>query len=196
MAYSKTQTKIRVDRYQFAAEIAGVWLRVAKALELQGKLAEFIKGISNKTMVGEYVGNIAHQHLVAYSKETIMFYAIVDHNSGINCSDPAKALEFFKSYGLDYVSYESKGLFDNIKGVRETLLKAYIETGKASLYSEEEGVVMYLVKRSPVPAVLADDFTLSLCKVKTLEYRLYRRLREILRQQMSKSMRNPVFLGS
>eukprot|EP01022_Parablepharisma_sp_SALTPOND_P006911 TRINITY_DN127_c0_g1_i1.p1 TRINITY_DN127_c0_g1~~TRINITY_DN127_c0_g1_i1.p1 ORF type:complete len:483 (-),score=52.86 TRINITY_DN127_c0_g1_i1:2247-3695(-) len=177
---------VGTNRYHFASEIADVWLKVVSQLKLQNRLEEFKKAIANKTLVGEYVGNVAHQHLVAYSKETIVFYALIDHNSGINCDDPNKTLAFFKDYGLDYVSYESRGVFNTLKEVREALLKEYIETGKASLYNEEEGVVIYFVKRGGI----GEDCTLSLCKIKTLEYRLYRKLRETLRQQMSKSMRN------
>ncbi len=172
-------------RYHFAIEIARVWLKVVENLKKTGRLEEFKKQVANRTMVGEYVSR-QHQHLVSYSRETILFYALVDHNSGTNCGDPAATLALFAKYGLDAVSYESKGICKSIDEMRKILLRVYIETAKASLYNEEEGVVMYIVKRGGS----GKDCTLSLCKVKTLEYRLYRRLREMLRNQGAKSMRN------
>ena len=177
------------DRYHFAIKIARVWLKTVKELESKGKLEEFKKLIANKTMVGEYVGS-EFQHLVSYSHEVIMFYAIVDHDSGINCGDPAETQAIFKSYGIDCVSYESKGVYGNLTDIRKCLLQSYIETAKGSLYNEEEGVVMYLVKRGGI----GKDFTLSLCKLKTMEYRIYRKLREQIRNQVSKLTRILSFL--
>lgn len=162
-----------------------MWLKTIKTIESKGKLEELKKLIGNKTLVGEYVGSPEHQHLVAYPNETIMFYAIVDHNSGINCSDPYYAVNFFNSFGLDHVEFDSKGVYSTLKEVRDAMLKTYIEVGKSSIFTEEEGIVMYVVRRSPSKI---GDFTLSLCKIKTLEYRLYRKIRESLRNLMSKSI--------
>lgn len=49
---------------------------------------------------------------------------------------------------------------------------------------EEEGAVLYLVKRDA--AFPALDEVLSLCKLKTLEYRLFRKMREKLRHNVGK----------
>ena len=171
------------ERYSFAIEIAQTWFKRLKHLETEGRLEEFKKVIANKTMVGESVGNQEHQHLVSYAHETIFFYAIVDHDLGINCYDPEFALGVFNKYGLDHVSYESKGICSTLTEVRKTIVRVYNEIAKSSLYNEEEGAVMYLVKRGGP----GKDFTLSLCKVKTSEYRLYRKLREMLRNQAAKS---------
>jgi len=170
------------DRYKFSIAIANVWLKIIEDLRSRGQLEEFKKSIDNKTLIGEYVGNNEYQHLVAYNKETIMFYAMVDNNLHVDCVDPEKALSLFKHYGLDYVSYKSLGVFNSLKELRGVLLNSYIDISGQSLYSEEEGSVMYLVKRG------GEEFTFSLCKIKTLEYRLYRKLRENLRRQLSKSL--------
>eukprot|EP00826_Nyctotherus_ovalis_P051642 TRINITY_DN6460_c0_g2_i1.p1 TRINITY_DN6460_c0_g2~~TRINITY_DN6460_c0_g2_i1.p1 ORF type:complete len:389 (+),score=67.02 TRINITY_DN6460_c0_g2_i1:165-1331(+) len=170
------------DRYKFSIEIANAWLKKAEDLKAKGRLEEFQKSIDRKTLIGEYVGNANHQHLIAYGKETIVFYAIVDNNSPINCADPEQALQFFKNYELDHVSYNSVGVFSSLKDLRSSLLNSYIDTSKQSLYNEEEGIVLYLAKRG------TQSFTFSSCKVKTLEYRLYRKLREHLRRQVAKSL--------
>lgn len=48
---------------------------------------------------------------------------------------------------------------------------------ESSIHSEEEGAVLYLVKNFQQ----ANESVLSLCKLKTLEYRVLRKLREKLR---------------
>lgn len=170
------------DRYKFSIEIASVWLKKVEDLKAKGRLEEFQKSADGKTLIGEYVGNAKHQHLIAYARETIVFYAVVDNNSPVNCADPEQALQLFKNYGLDYVSYSSVGVFSSLKDLRSSLLSSYIDTSKQSLYNEEEGIVLYMAKRG------TQSFTFSSCKVKTLEYRLYRKLREHLRRQAAKSL--------
>jgi hypothetical protein len=46
-------------------------------------------------MIGEYIGSQEHQHLVKYSRVTIIFYAIVDNYSGDPCWPCSKAWAFF-----------------------------------------------------------------------------------------------------
>lgn len=59
--------------------------------------------MSNKTFVGEYIGNVECQHLVKYPRESIIFYAIVDNNSPKICILPEDAYKIFKKYGFDAV---------------------------------------------------------------------------------------------
>ena len=54
------------------------------------------------------------------------------------------------------------------------------DTAQASISDEEEGAVLYLV---------SDNRVLSLTKLKTLEYRLFRKMREKLRNNSDKSQR-------
>jgi len=44
-----------------------------------------IQKISGNTMVGEYIGSQDYQHLVKYSRVTIIFYAIVGNDSEESC---------------------------------------------------------------------------------------------------------------
>ena len=59
--------------------------------------------IKNCTLIGEYVGSQNHQHLVLYSRVTILFYAVVDNKSEDNCWPCARSWSLFKRYGLDVV---------------------------------------------------------------------------------------------
>ena len=68
----------------------------------------------------------------------------------------------------------------------DSLCRVFKDVAKSEIAQEEEGNVLYFVKR-PVSAnaSAASDGSqsevLSLCKLKTLEYRLFRKMREKLR---------------
>ena len=52
--------------------------------------AELKKDLNERTLVGEYVGAADLQHVVAYEKETIIFFAIVENNCPNLCLLPEK----------------------------------------------------------------------------------------------------------
>ena len=57
----------------------------------------------------------------------------------------------------------------------DTLCKVFRDVAKAEIATDEEGNVLYFIQRG------SKDKILSLCKLKTLEYRLFRKMREKLR---------------
>lgn len=99
-------------RYAFAQEMAHVWLdKVEKMSEkLRSSIQEEMDGM---TLIGEYIGSQEHQHLVKYSRVTIIFYAVVDNYSQETCWPNSYAWKFFKYYGLDVVHIQSLGSFSN-----------------------------------------------------------------------------------
>eukprot|EP01022_Parablepharisma_sp_SALTPOND_P005138 TRINITY_DN121771_c0_g1_i1.p1 TRINITY_DN121771_c0_g1~~TRINITY_DN121771_c0_g1_i1.p1 ORF type:complete len:763 (-),score=101.55 TRINITY_DN121771_c0_g1_i1:73-2292(-) len=169
-------------RYSFAKEFARTWFGIIEKLHAKKVLDQFKNEIAGKTMVGEYVGNPEHQHMVRYPRETIMFYAIVENDSLVNCIDPVEASKFFEKYELDHVYLESKGIYSSFIEVAQNLSRMITEMATESIYNEEEGVVVYTVARG-----LELDYTISLCKVKTLEYRIYRKIRETTKNQLRNS---------
>eukprot|EP01022_Parablepharisma_sp_SALTPOND_P030325 TRINITY_DN75_c0_g3_i1.p2 TRINITY_DN75_c0_g3~~TRINITY_DN75_c0_g3_i1.p2 ORF type:complete len:593 (-),score=97.08 TRINITY_DN75_c0_g3_i1:6164-7942(-) len=173
------------SRYSFAREIAAVWFKMVQALKIQGKLEAFKAEAANRTLVGEYVGNYDHQHLVKYEKETILFYAVVDNAGITNCIGPAAAMALFDKYGLDHVSCESVGVYQTMEALLEGIKKTYISICLESLDNEEEGLALYIATKG-----LPEDYTISLCKVKTLEYRIYRKIRETVKNQIRRSYGN------
>lgn len=54
------------------------------------------------------------------------------------------------------------------------------DVAKSEIAEEEEGNVLYFVKR-PADGAEGSSEVISLCKLKTLEYRLFRKMREKLR---------------
>lgn len=63
----------------------------------------------------------------------------------------------------------------------------YKEVAEASINSEEEGSVLYFVGSFGE----ADEVVLSLAKLKTLEYRVFRKMREKLRNFIEAYHNNP-----
>jgi hypothetical protein len=143
----------------------------------KSKLESLKKEITNKTMVGEFIGHKDCQHLVKYQRETIIFYAIVDNYSRKICCLPEESYKIFKTYGFDVVSNTTMGVYYNYDEVCDDLYKEYDFVAAQTIQAEEEGAVLYFIKRS----VDHHDEVLSLCKLKTLEYRLFRKMREKLR---------------
>lgn len=54
-------------------------------------------------MIGEYIGSQEHQHLVKYSRVTLIFYAVVSNDSYEDCWPCDQAFALFDKYGLDKV---------------------------------------------------------------------------------------------
>ena len=118
--------------------------------------------------------------MVKYDYETIVFYAIVDNHSKHICWPTEKALDIFNKYQLNCVQIKSLGLFSDYKSLCNGLTQIFNDVASSKLVEEEEGSVLYLIKRHK-SGDHSKDKVLSLCKVKTLEYRAFRKMREKLR---------------
>jgi hypothetical protein len=124
--------------------------------------------------VGEYVGNQDYQHLVSYSRQTILFYALVDNSAPAICLPPAECHALTRRFGLDHVTMHPEGTFDSYDGLCDRLEELYRVVAESSISSEEEGSVLYFLNANT-------GEVLSMCKLKTLEYRVLRKLREKMR---------------
>jgi hypothetical protein len=174
--------KYDAQRFHFAKLIGEEWFRQVKRLSDEGVLEEFKGVMDGHTFVGEYCGNQDYQHLVKYEKIAVNFVAIVDNGSNITCISPKKAFGIFDKYGLNKVGYKHMGEFSSWKEFNDELGKIYLNVAETEIDYEEEGSVIYIVG---VDSEGVEE-TLSLSKLKTLEYRLFRKLREKLRTFISR----------
>lgn len=71
------------------------------------------------------------------------------------------------------------GVYSDYDKLCDDLEKEYVKVSGKSIRDEEEGAVLYMVKRHKEEP--KHDEILSLSKFKTLEYRLFRKMREKLR---------------
>ena len=177
--------KYKADRFGFAKLIAKEWFRHVKRIEAEGKLEALKKDMDGKTFVGEYCGNQDYQHLVKYTSVDIHFVAVVENESTITCLSPKEAFALFEKYGLTRVNYKEMGVYSDWQSLNRALKDIYLNVAETEIDVEEEGSVIYLVRRDED----GKEETLSLSKLKTLEYRLYRKLREKLRTYISQDGR-------
>jgi hypothetical protein len=114
-----------------------------------------------------------------------VFYAVVDNLSKKICRLPEEAYAMFKKYKLDTVRINSMGLYNDYDHMCDDLQSEFERVSGLSIRDEEEGMVIYFVLRHKEDSQL--DEVLSLGKLKTLEYRLFRKMREKLRDFASYS---------
>lgn len=105
------------------------------------------KDFTNRTFVGEFIGNPGCQHLVKYPRETIVFYAVIDNYSKKICNLPEQAVSLFKKYKLDVVTLESMGLYNDYDHLLDDLQSEFDKVSSLSIRDEEEGAVIYFVLR-------------------------------------------------
>ncbi len=133
-------------RYSYAVMFAKCWFALIS--EFKKKDLENLKqDFANRTYVGEYIGNQACQHLVKYSRETIVFYAVVDNLSKKICKLPEESYALFKKYKLDTVRINSMGLYNDYDHMCDDLQREFERVSGLSISEEEEGMVIYFVLR-------------------------------------------------
>ena len=175
-------------RYSFAYVIGHCWFDIID--NFSNEEIENLKNyLDNKTFVGEYVGNQYHQHLIRYMKHTILFFGIVKNESNESSIPVIEAFKIFKKFKLDVVPYEYICTCETFDELCEKLKNLYIRIAESSIIDEEEGSVIYL-SRTRARYQNSDikfrdsDKVLSLCKLKTWEYRVYRKLREKIKNNL------------
>lgn len=119
--------------------------------------------------------------MVRYQRETLLFYSIVGNTSHKICELPEHTYSQLSQFGLEVVKAESQGLFQTYGDMCDKLQEVFRTVSCASIAQEEEGSVVYLIRRDSRDP--EKDQVLSLSKLKTLEYRLFRKMREKLRNQ-------------
>ena len=185
--HKQTHEKVPT-RYSFAHIIGQCWFDILDNFtkEEVNKIKEYLDG---KTFVGEYVGNQYHQHLIRYMKHTILFFGIVINDSSESSIPIITAFEKFKEFKLDVVPYEYIGIAESFDELCDKLKKLYVKIAESSIIDEEEGSVVYLSRTYATnfdsdKKYREEDRILTLFKLKTWEYRVYRKLREKIKNNL------------
>jgi hypothetical protein len=194
------------ERYKFAKLIAQRWFDFLDRLPAE-KQESLKRDLAGYTIIGEFVGDPNYQHLIKYYKVTLLFYALVKNDSSYNSEPPLKAFNLFRKYGLECVDSKLIGEYDKLSEFYKTLEQIYKKIASESLEEGEEGSVLYFVKNFGMRSdnidraerrlfrneeceydeqeliqELSNQQTVSLCKLKTLEYRILRKLREKIKK--------------
>lgn len=118
--------------------------------------------------------------MVLYNRETLIFYGVVDNYSPALCWPIDQALALFNKHKLDVVIVQSLGTYSSYDDLCEGLYRAFRDVAKGKIVEEEEGSVVYLTLRDKT-GDRSLDRVLSMAKLKTIEYRIFRKMREKLR---------------
>ena len=179
---SESQIDLHTDqRFKFAKLIAHSWLKTFNALKPEAQ-AEVKTLLKTHTLIGEYCGHPQCQHLVLYSSEKLIFYGIVPKDCSTFCMPVSKMLEFLQRVGLEHVSVEIVKDLTTLPALAQCLQKMNNHLAVSSVQDEGEGSVCYFEVHSPEAKVL------SICKLKTLEYRLLRKIREKMKKHLRRKM--------
>lgn len=122
------------------------------------------------------------QHIIDYGKEPqLFFYALVEKENRVDeCQSTSAAYKFLATYGLPAAKCQTIPT-QSYEQTMEQLRSIVVAMNELTMKEGGEGGVLYV---SGVDA--QGEHTLLVCKVKTIEYRIYRKLREKLKIYISK----------
>lgn len=185
------------DRYKFVQLIANCFFSsILPNIPDTESLKVYLQG---KTMIGEFIGNKDFQHIVKYTTETIKFYAIVENSSNLPCIPVPEAFYIFEKFNLPRVKLQKIGSFSNKIELFKSIKTVFKSISTENIDQGGEGAVLYFVESREIETEVnefvknkefdenfCEDFkgvgekrrTLALAKVKTVEYRILRKIRE------------------
>ena len=166
-----------LKRYEYVLDFAKKWFNIlVKLFKTKEDLEEFKKVIAFHTFIGENVGDQYHQHIKIYKEGDIIFYGIVDHMKYDTeiCLPLNKSFEIFKKFGFTMVPMDKSENFDNFDDLKTYLDDKYDEILLKTIKQSGEGNVVYFVGIGEN----GEEKVVSIAKLKTFEYRFYRKIRE------------------
>ena len=162
-------------RHYWPKLIAEQWFEYLANLTIP-LLNELKEAMNGLTLLGEHCGHPKHTHIIEYSKIEIIFYAIVENsNPRIACLSPQRSFDLFKRFGLKNSKREVFGEIKNYEDFLEKMEGLLKEIELSNCGKEGEGSVIYVSYQEEV---------ISMCKMKTIEYLIFRNLREHLKKQV------------
>ena len=168
---------LTLKRYEYVLDFAKKWFNIlVKLFKTKEDLEEFKKVIAFHTFIGENVGDQYHQHIKIYKEGDIIFYGIVDHMKYDTeiCLPLNKSFEIFKKFGFTMVPMDKSENFDNFDDLKTYLDDKYDEILLKTIKQSGEGNVVYFVGIGEN----GEEKVVSIAKLKTFEYRFYRKIRE------------------
>ena len=176
------------QRFSYAKMIGACWLKIFNKLD-QAKQDVVKQVTSTCTLVGEYCGHSHLQHLVRYPEETLIFYAIVPKDCSFVCWDMAKTFSWLDSVSLEKVTLESVKGLKTAADIAKVVDDYNDYLAVSDVQTEGEGSVVYFEAYTPTTTGEPADPSnptqvVSMCKLKTLEYRFLRKMREKIKGQI------------
>ena len=165
-----------LNRYIYAIDFAETWFNLLQERIVDKNLLEpFIKELGDHTLIGESVGDKKHEHILVYKNRDIIFYGIVNNNKLLteNCLPLSTSFDLFKKYNLTYTEIQPSEKYDSLKDLFSFVNTQYDVVFDKSLQESGEGNVVYFsCELNGIESVQ------NLGKLKTFEYRFFRKIRE------------------
>ena len=175
----KADNNSSLFRYKFVIEFGKLWFEILDKKVGKEKMDNFINEIGDFTLIGENVGDKAHEHIKIYEEKDIIFYAIINNNkfSTEKCLPFNESFEIFKKYGLSYVNINKSEKFKTYNQLINYLNEQYDIIFDKSMDESGEGSVIYLATSEIIDNKEKETIR-GLGKLKTFEYRFLRKIRE------------------
>lgn len=168
------------SEFYFSRLISSEFMKILNLMSFE-ILQQFKKDLKGFTLIGEFLGDDKYtSRLLKYFKQQLRFITLIDLSSKDICVLPNIAFDFFKKYDLLSIQIEIITQTSSLDTLNYELAKIHNNISSSSIIQQGEGCVLYLVIRDPTKQ--SEDKVASLCKIKTLEYRLFRKIREKLKK--------------
>ena len=165
-----------LNRFSYACDFAETWFNILEERIIKNNLYdEFIKEISDHTLIGESVGDKKREHILVYKERDIIFYGIVNNKKLLteNCIPLSQSFNIFKKYNLTYTEIQPSEKFDTLKDLLSYINTQYDVIFDKSLQESGEGNVVYF------SCDINNVESIQNCgKLKTFDYRFLRKIRE------------------
>ena len=165
-----------LNRFSYACDFAETWFNILEERIIKNNLYdEFIKEISDHTLIGESVGDKKREHILVYKERDIIFYGIVNNKKLLteNCIPLSQSFNIFKKYNLTYTEIQPSEKYDTLKDLLSYINTQYDVIFDKSLQESGEGNVVYF------SCDINNVESIQNCgKLKTFDYRFLRKIRE------------------
>ena len=165
-----------LERYTYAIDFAETWLKILEERIINKNLInEFKTELGNHTLIGESVGDKKREHILVYKERDIIFYGIVNNQKLLSqkCMPLSKSYNLFKKYNLSLTESYKSNEFENLEELFNYINEQFDVIFDKSLQESGEGNVVYLSCN-----INGNESVKGLAKLKTFEYRFYRKIRE------------------
>ena len=165
-----------LNRFSYACDFAETWFNILEERIIKNNLYdEFIKEISDHTLIGESVGDKKREHILVYKERDIIFYGIVNNKKLLteNCIPLSQSFNIFKKYNLTYTEIQPSEKYDALNDLLSYINTQYDVIFDKSLQESGEGNVVYF------SCDINNVESIQNCgKLKTFDYRFLRKIRE------------------
>ena len=165
-----------LERYSNAIDFAETWFNLLQERIIDKNLLEqFIKELGDYTLIGESVGDKKREHILVYKNRDIIFYGIVNNKKLLSehCLPLSKSFDLFKKYNLTYTEIQPSEKYDSLIDLFSYINTQFDVIFDKSLQESGEGNVVYFSCE-----VNGIESIQNLGKLKTFEYRFFRKIRE------------------